>query len=200
MPEAIREPRGCSEPECAYVDTPGVKSTYVVRGFCPYHYGRVRGGRPTALAQCTYPDCENLATKYRRCDEHRGRAVGRDAAEQRAATAKWRAANPERVVELTRKHNLKRHYGITPEDYATQLAVQGGACAICGTDNPSDRWDNFAVDHDHETGEVRGLLCGKCNKAIGLLSDDVSRLRSAIAYLQRGGVWNDTKPAERQVG
>lgn len=73
-----------------------------------------------------------------------------------------------------------RNYGITLDHYNELLARQGGACAICH-ENKDVR--NLAVDHCHETGKVRGILCQRCNRALGLLRDDTSLMRSAIMYL-----------------
>lgn len=86
---------------------------------------------------------------------------------------------------------LKRH-GLTPEDYATMLAEQGGVCAICSKEETSKRSNTegiraLAVDHNHETGMVRGLLCTWCNKGIGLLRDDETVVLSAAQYLKK---WN----------
>jgi len=61
--------------------------------------------------------------------------------------------------------------------------AQGGVCAICGGINDND--DALSVDHDHETGRIRGLLCSKCNKGLGSFNDDPELLRKAIAYLER---------------
>jgi len=80
-----------------------------------------------------------------------------------------------------RRHHLKQAHGLTLEDYDDLLAKQGGVCAICG----EYRGRRLAVDHDHTTGRVRGLLCDPCNQGIGFLDDDVSRLRAAIRYLTR---------------
>ncbi len=77
--------------------------------------------------------------------------------------------------------NLKlKKYGIDADDYDLLLWVQGGACAIC-QDTPAD--GRLSVDHCHETGVVRGLLCSPCNTALGMMKDDVERLRRAINYL-----------------
>lgn len=76
-------------------------------------------------------------------------------------------------------------YGITPQEYAQRLLDQGGVCAICGKSCMTGK--ALAVDHDHDTLEVRGLLCGKCNQAIGLLHHDTDLLLSAIVYLKKGG-------------
>jgi hypothetical protein len=82
-----------------------------------------------------------------------------------------------------RSWHLSRKYGITLERFEEMLEEQGGACAICRTDDPggSGTWH---VDHDHETGRVRGLLCVRCNVAIGLLHDDLNLLRQAISYIE----------------
>lgn len=63
------------------------------------------------------------------------------------------------------------------------LADQGGLCAICRQPERTARNQVLAVDHDHSTGEVRGLLCSHCNRAVGLLADDPARLIRALAYL-----------------
>ncbi len=70
---------------------------------------------------------------------------------------------------------------LTDAQYTELLDRQGGSCAIC-KDKPRDR---LVVDHDHESGAVRGLLCGRCNLALGLLRDDTTRIRAAATYLER---------------
>ncbi len=77
----------------------------------------------------------------------------------------------------TRRYLAK--YGVTVEWYDETLRKQDGKCAIC-LQEPGSR---LHVDHCHETGRVRGLLCFTCNSAIGKLGDDVERLRRAIKYL-----------------
>jgi len=78
-----------------------------------------------------------------------------------------------------RKSHLKRTYGLTLEDFDAMLAAQGGGCAICG------KPDVDHIDHDHRTGQVRGILCFRCNVAIGQMDDDCDRLAAAMAYLAR---------------
>ena len=80
-----------------------------------------------------------------------------------------------------RDRQLQRLYGITAKDYDRLLAKQRGGCAICRRPCTSGR--RLAVDHDHQTGKVRGLLCGKCNVAVGLMADDISRFVAAARYL-----------------
>lgn len=85
-----------------------------------------------------------------------------------------------------RAYMIQRNYGITVEEYERMLADQGGVCAICGTSEASPGGKKaWAVDHDHATGEVRGILCNRCNTGIGQLGDDPDRLVSAAAYLIR---------------
>lgn len=78
---------------------------------------------------------------------------------------------------------------MTVADYEALLVRQAGACAICGrpeTMTRKGRVRRLAVDHDHETGVVRGLLCAKCNAMLGAVEDSPETLRRAIQYLERG--------------
>jgi hypothetical protein len=104
--------------------------------------------------------------------------------------AKAKAADPEgwrtRQREKARKAERRRRYGLTPEQYEARLAAQGGGCAICGTTEPGGRGrGTFYVDHNHATGQVRGLLCSPCNLMLGHASDNPARLLRAVAYLRR---------------
>lgn len=97
----------------------------------------------------------------------------------------WRKQNPERA----KNSDLKRSYGITLVEYETMLAAQDGKCAICkGPERTRDKDGGprrMPVDHDHETGKVRGLICTHCNRALGMFKDDIKILKSAIAYVER---------------
>ncbi len=84
-----------------------------------------------------------------------------------------------------RKYWLMKQFGLTPDDYDRMLNEQNNGCAICGADDPRNKRDHFAIDHDHETDEIRGLLCQGCNTGIGLLGDDIERLEAAAAYLRK---------------
>lgn len=95
-----------------------------------------------------------------------------------------------------RQDKLRRFYNITPEHYATLLEKQGGVCGICGEEeklrDKNDVVMSLAVDHDHSCCPgaktcgncIRGLLCYRCNIAIGMLNDDERLLRNAITYLR----------------
>lgn len=85
--------------------------------------------------------------------------------------------------EDNRKKTLKRKYSLSHENWLEIWKNQSGKCAICGEvfNNPSDA----CVDHNHETGKVRGLLCKKCNLALGLFNDDIKNMMTAVEYLEK---------------
>lgn len=94
-----------------------------------------------------------------------------------------RLAHPE----AGRRANLKRSFGITTEKYDQMFKAQKGLCKLCRKPEPGTRNGKrkmLAVDHDHETGKIRGLLCSKCNTALGLLDDSPELLEAAIVYLK----------------
>nr|WP_240528300.1 endonuclease VII domain-containing protein [Streptomyces amritsarensis] len=93
-----------------------------------------------------------------------------------------------RVVDGRIGH-LKRAYGITEAQCGEMIAAQGGLCRIC-LKAPAAH-----VDHCHETGRVRGVLCFNCNTAIGLLGDDPGTIQRAISYLE-GNAWKPTIVAQ----
>lgn len=86
--------------------------------------------------------------------------------------------------EVQRERNLQKSFGIGVEKYNQLLEAQEHKCAICGTlECPSGK--NFAVDHCHTSGIIRGLLCQFCNTALGKFKDNVSLLEKAINYLEK---------------
>lgn len=88
-------------------------------------------------------------------------------------------------VARNRVSYFQRKYGLTPTELDAMVAEQQGICCICLT-GPAEH-----VDHCHETGRVRGVLCFNCNSAIGKLGDDPDVIRRAIAYLE-GNAWKPT--------
>lgn len=97
---------------------------------------------------------------------------------------KWREKHPDDWREIQHWSFVKRKYGITKEEYFKLLERQSGVCAICGRED-HEHYDNFAIDHDHETGEIRGLLCRSCNLLVGYAKDDPYLLLSAAEYLSQ---------------
>lgn len=104
-------------------------------------------------------------------------------AKQAALAKAWRLRNPGRKRDADRVGFLKTKYGITPAEYDRMLAGQGGVCASCF--RPPSPHRMLAVDHCHETGRNRGLLCGSCNSAIGMLGDNLEGVQRAVDYLMR---------------
>lgn len=121
-------------------------------------------------------------------------------AEGRAANATrmrtYRAANlvkmraqetARRRPEVQRAYQLRLRYGITQAQYDALLVAQDGRCKACGRPETAigngGRVKPLAVDHDHGTGEVRGLLCQECNLILGLADDDIERLLALADYL-----------------
>ncbi len=98
--------------------------------------------------------------------------------------------------------HLLKTYGITEADYDALIVAQGGKCAICQTSNPMVRSGADArwhVDHDHDTGKVRGLLCFRCNSGLGHFDDDQTRLKQAIEYLAKNKFFVSYKSAEARL-
>ena len=86
-----------------------------------------------------------------------------------------------RTTAERREFHLRGKYGITSIEYDQLRVIQNGACALCFR---TDR--KLGVDHNHQTGKVRGLLCNSCNTALGAMNDDPDRLQNAIQYLKKG--------------
>lgn len=107
--------------------------------------------------------------EYRRKHVLKPRDNQRDAARQRI---RYKS-------EKDHDKRLRKLYGITLEQHTEMYIKQGGVCAIC------NKKDKLHVDHCHETGVVRGLLCGHCNKAMGLFEDDVWTIERALEYLKK---------------
>lgn len=117
--------------------------------------------------------------------------VGACRACQTERVRRWRAANRERHRENTRAYErrrpevgwasaIKSRYGVTAEQFQAMESAQGGVCAICRA--PPQR-GRLNIDHCHGTGRVRGLLCGPCNRMLGLAKDRPEVLAAAVAYL-----------------
>lgn len=89
----------------------------------------------------------------------------------------------------TMNANLKALYGITVDEYDAMLEKQNGRCAICGrTEGHGKRSERLCVDHCHDTGKIRQLLCKPCNTGLGCFGDDVDKLYAAVEYLRRHGL------------
>jgi len=123
-------------------------------------------------------ECDDVAMKDRKyCKKHFYKRK-----------AKQIMAHPD-YESNKRKYTLKRLYGITPEQYDEMFVKQDGCCAICSTHFSKAKIGNskyFHVDHDHETDEVRGLLCMPCNVGLGAFQDSPNLLKAATQYMLDG--------------
>jgi hypothetical protein len=113
-------------------------------------------------------------------------------APKRSRNRKWAQNNREKVNGYARDYNrrnpqkvfdvwLRCKYGITSEDWEWMLIAQAGRCLVCG--DPMTGRNEPCVDHCHKTKKVRGLLCAKCNQAIGLLRDSLETAKRLVLYL-----------------
>lgn len=110
--------------------------------------------------------------------------MNRDAAaaeRRKARMVNWNSANREH----RRNYHYKRLYGITLAEYNEMLEAQKGSCAICG-EPPKEHHRSLAVDHDHNTGEIFGLLCTPCNKNLIGRIRNPALFERAAEYLRNG--------------
>lgn len=108
------------------------------------------------------------------------RGSERNLAKDRANNQKWFQENKKKRRDYARK----KKYGVTPDQVDAALAAQGYGCAICETTEPGGRFNEWQVDHDHKTGEFRGVLCYRCNQLLGYARDSTVILDSASSYLK----------------
>ncbi len=106
------------------------------------------------------------------------------AAQKKATYERMKASGYTK--KYAREHYLKKTYGMTPEQWDEMFESQGHSCAICRSDQTSFSW---CVDHDHEAGEVRGILCHGCNVLIGMAKDHPEVLDDAKRYLEERGYY-----------
>lgn len=110
----------------------------------------------------------------------------------KAGRAEYGRAHRQASPDVYRNHYMKRKYGVDLAWYNRTIEEQGGVCAICKSFETALHAQigmprNMAIDHCHESGKVRGLLCSKCNTALGCFKDSAGILENAIAYLKKHG-------------
>jgi hypothetical protein len=150
----------------------------------------------TGQRVCGKETCEKLVhsrglcqTHYRtalRLTRNGGRKAPGPAPDPSKVRSRHNPNNPNRLrdAEMIRKHNLKTLYGLTVETYEELLENQNHLCLLCTEDFKTyDRTPH--VDHDHITGQVRGVLCHHCNLMLGYARDNVDTLQAAIKYLEQ---------------
>lgn len=130
------------------------------------------------------PDRSNTRCKaWREANAERIKANRAARSEERKETQqRWREVNREKRTAAEYVSHARRRYGLSKEELRKLREDHRDVCAICGG---SGGKKGLCIDHDHRTGEIRGLLCGNCNIAIGLMRDSPSALRKAALYLER---------------
>lgn len=121
------------------------------------------------------------STKSGDCMECRKEWYSRNKERVRANKKRRRKISPN----ADREYSLKKNYGIGLKEYNLMLDAQQYRCAICGIHADVSVGNRLRVDHCHNTLAVRGLLCNRCNCALGLIDDNIDTLKNAIAYLTR---------------
>jgi hypothetical protein len=171
---------------------------------CSFFFEPIRYRKGRRAKYCSEA-CRQKAHRLRRNPEEDRRVK----ALSNERTRRWRAAHPERATELNRqwqarnrektranaRHFILTHpdyarnrlllkYRLNPADYDALLAAQGGLCAICHQPETMRAVRRLAIDHDHQSGLIRGLLCHGCNLGIGRFGDDPNLLEAAARYLR----------------
>ncbi len=123
-----------------------------------------------------------IAREKRKASKAKLRAKNPDAYKRKANghADQWKIRNPEKSREVQRWAAVKYRTGATREVYAELLHKQNGVCAICY--QPQEC--NLHVDHCHATGKIRGLLCGPCNRMLGMAKENEAVLVSAVEYIK----------------
>lgn len=109
--------------------------------------------------------------------------------------AEWRASHREQCRISSRNSRFKKLYKLTFSKFQQMVSDQNNCCALCS--NPFKNEKDINVDHNHELGEVRNLLCLKCNFGIGIFNEDTALLGKAIQYLNK---WSFSKSDESTTG
>lgn len=147
---------------------------------------KISGGEPVWVCKNRVAATEK---KYRQRPEVRAKYLQYQASYRKVNATRvnlqiqeWIQAHPG----IQREYNLQK-FGLTPAEYEAQLVRQGSVCACCGSPPAAKR--RLAVDHDHKTGRLRGLLCHRCNLGIGSLGDSIEGVERALAYLRQEGIF-----------
>lgn len=120
----------------------------------------------------TKPDTQNRIKKYLNNNKER--------------ISKQRTLYTKKNKEKLREKRLLRKFGLSIDEYNRMTLEQNNCCKICNRHAAESNFEKLSVDHNHKTGKVRGLLCNKCNAALGLFMDDATIINSALNYLKVG--------------
>lgn len=169
-------PRPCQAPGCPNLKVPGRGSKLCQEHRDTAYQRKLEGLRSKGCRAHGCDEPKLFGRGYKYCAQHSSEAVkGSPAYNQRAS-----------VMQVRRMR--ERRLGVTHDEFMALLSAQGGVCAICGNGNDGER--QLSIDHDHATGQVRALLCDRCNPMLGHARDSIAVLEAAIEYLKRYQVFN----------
>jgi len=94
----------------------------------------------------------------------------------------YREKHPDRIWTSRKRNELRKKFNMTLEEWFDLMELQQHRCAICGQ-HDDEHWQALHVDHNHKTGQIRGLLCNKCNRGLGFFNDDPDLLKKGLEYL-----------------
>lgn len=197
-PNAWKKPTRpvCSLPDC--------EDRAAARGLCDTHYRRQKRygttDAPVRPTVCAVAGCDGAVASYALCDKHYRRSRKGQDADRFCRYCGGKLDVNAHVLRVycsdfckERDHCIRRReghrarwlrqYGLTVDEFEALLLAQEGRCAICRTDKVPRR-GNWHVDHCHESGRIRGILCHGCNVALGHFKDNADLLRRAAEYLQ----------------
>lgn len=150
--------------------------------------------------RCAATRCWNAAVRHLRdipvCFDHQEKILS-------LAASGLTGSDPEHETSYGDKRRAARlktraeQYGLTAEELEEIWDLQQGLCGVCQTALHRTGGKSFNIDHCHQSGKVRGLLCRGCNYGLGMFSDSPDRLKAAAAYLGRGASWGTGKAIER---
>jgi hypothetical protein len=171
----------------------GCGKTYHGLGYCKNHYrkfkiyGDPEGKHVFVPKECSKDGCDKIISEKGLCRKHsqRLRRTGTTDLKQRVSGCKIASCkNKHHAKGLCNMHYRMINRNMIVDSHSTNIInSHKGVCDICGTPNPGKNRNNFSIDHDHNTGIVRGLLCHACNVGLGHFSDNIELLQKAIKYL-----------------
>ena len=184
-----RRCRACEKSQGAAwrsANRPAIKEKHKrnIRSFDPAAAKLLRDAHPTMVQKCSLCKKEKPFPDF--CLS-RSRKIGLSSVCRPCTKIKseeWRKKYPERFTSVVRRRNRLKKYGLTDAAFKALLSSQGSKCAVC-RDEISEGSFRCHVDHDHDTGAVRGILCNKCNAGIGMLQESADVVRAALEYLLR---------------
>lgn len=138
-------------------------------------------GRQPSCRKCAYETNRKFCTEHPEIKYEWDRKYKTTHPDNRKRYARdWARRNKM----ITKERRLELKYGLSTSEYLKMMANQSNVCAIC-KHPPSEKEKILHVDHDHRTNKVRGLLCGSCNRALGLFDDSMTVVMDAYQYLQK---------------